>query len=261
MKKEGDISCAILISGSGSTAEAILRARKKGELDGINPVAVIASRPDSAGITKAQNLGFPVYVLERRGVTAAVFASRLHGLLLNLHVELISQNGWLPLTPSDVVAAYRGRIINQHPGPLDPGRTADFGGKGMYGSRVTCARLAYSWLTQTDPWTEATVHHVNQEFDKGSLIAVSRVELPQLPQAVTVAELTTDMRGTLIEATLDIQATLLPYEHALVIDTLRTIGESKIIPSYSRGLPLIPDARVHVAENAKNVAIQVFPQG
>ncbi len=44
-----------------------------------------------------------------------------------------------------IKACRRGRIINQHPEPLDPSRD-DFGGKGMYGAWVSCARLIYEYL-------------------------------------------------------------------------------------------------------------------
>ena len=127
---DGSIRFAMLISGSGTTAEAVLKAWRNGEIDSMLPVAVIASRSDALGIEKARALGVPTFVADN---------SILLPLLRQLRVDVGFQNGWLPLTPALMVRAYKGRIINQHPGPLDPAGPVDFGGHGMYGARVTAA--------------------------------------------------------------------------------------------------------------------------
>lgn len=259
MSKE--IKTALLISGGGSTAEAILTARKKGELDGIHPIIVIASKYDIEGIEKAKAFDVPVYVLNRKNyATPELFGHALLELLRIYHVDLISQNGWLPRTPDSIVSAYAGRIINQHPGPLDPGRT-DFGGKGMYGVRVTGARLAYAWLTANpaEHWTEATVHHVTAEYDKGKLIAVSRLQFSDIGRSVTVAELTDGLSETYAGQVKELQDYLLLREHALVVHTLRKIGQSQAIPEHTRIGPVVPDQYIPLVEQAKHVAIQVFP--
>ena len=173
---------------------------------------------------------------------------------------MVSQNGWLPLTPKSVVSAYRGWIINQHPGPLDPGRPVDFGGKGMFGTRVSAARLAYAWAAEEGYWTEATVHQVTEEFDKGGLIATSAMPLPELGTSTTVCELV-ESPAMLLEATRDVQTWLLPQEHALVVDTLRTIGEIGTVPVYTREKPLIPTKNISIAIGAKQAAVQIFPNG
>ncbi len=258
-----EIKTALLISGSGSTAEAVLEARHKGELDGIYPVAVIASRSDAPGLEKARRYHVDTYVVDRKMYqTSKQFGDDLLTLLKTLGVEFVSQNGWLPKTPDSVIEMYAGRIINQHPGPLDPGRV-DFGGKGMYGSRVSAARLGYAWLSH-DPnehWTEATIHNVTQEYDKGGLIAVSRQSFSELGRPVTVADLTTSLAQAFIEGACDLQDSLIRREHQLVIETLRTIGATQSIPIYQRDRPLIPAVYILFVEEAKSAAIQTFPQG
>jgi phosphoribosylglycinamide formyltransferase-1 len=64
-----------------------------------------------------------------------------------------------------VVARYRDRIINIHPALLP-----DFGGKGMYGKRVHEAVLA-SGARESG----ATVHLVNEVYDRGAVLAQARV--------------------------------------------------------------------------------------
>lgn len=256
-----ELKTAFLISGAGSTVEAVLHARKKGELDGVQPVAVIASRPDAAGIERARSLGVAAYVVNRRSYADAhAFGQTLLQLLDDLKVDLLSQNGWLPKTPDNVIDAYKGHVLNQHPGPLDPG-AIDFGGKGMYGIRVAAARLGYAWLTsdRDEHWTEATMHEVTREYDRGALIAVSRMEMPGLGRPVTIAELTDRFTETLARESGYVQARLLPHEHELVISTLRTIGSTGEIPRFVRETPLVPDAYTSFAADAKSLAVQLFP--
>ena len=80
-------------------------------------------------------------------------------------IDLLVLAGYLRLVPAPVVAAYRGRIINTHPSLLPA-----FGGKGMYGERVHRAVLA-SGARETG----VTVHLVDEVYDRGAVLAQSRV--------------------------------------------------------------------------------------
>ena len=73
--------------------------------------------------------------------------------------------GYLKLVPGAVVSQFRGRMINIHPALLP-----DFGGPGMYGHRVHEAVLA-SGAKESG----ATVHFVDEAFDRGAIIAQERV--------------------------------------------------------------------------------------
>src|SRR5687768_16255067 len=55
----------------------------------------------------------------------------LHAVLLRHQVTHVALAGYLRLIPSNVVANYRGHIVNIHPALLPA-----FGGPGMYGRRV-----------------------------------------------------------------------------------------------------------------------------
>jgi folate-dependent phosphoribosylglycinamide formyltransferase PurN len=85
--------------------------------------------------------------------------------------------GYLRLVPADVVAHFRGRILNVHPALLPA-----FGGHGMYGHRVHEAVVA-SQASLTGP----TIHYVDERYDEGPVIA--QVPVPVLPDdsADTVA--------------------------------------------------------------------------
>jgi phosphoribosylglycinamide formyltransferase-1 len=68
-----------------------------------------------------------------------------------------------------VISRYRDRIINVHPALLPA-----FGGKGMYGRRVHEAVLA-SGARESG----ATVHLVDEAYDRGAILGQARV--PVLP--------------------------------------------------------------------------------
>ena len=146
------------ISGRGSNLEALLRAL---EADGpAEIVLVITDKAEAPGLEHAQRRGIPVTVLSDPGAP--------HAWLQSLHdksIDLLVLAGYLKLVPADVVAAYRGRIMNTHPSLLPA-----FGGKGMYGERVHRAVLA-SGARETG----VTIHLVDEAYDRGPILAQSRV--------------------------------------------------------------------------------------
>jgi phosphoribosylglycinamide formyltransferase 1 len=84
-------------------------------------------------------------------------------------VDLLVLAGYLKLVPAAVIARYRDRILNVHPALLPA-----FGGRGMYGHHVHEAVLA-SGARESG----ATVHLVDEVYDRGRTLAQARV--PVLP--------------------------------------------------------------------------------
>ena len=149
---------AVAISGRGSNLEALLQALSPGAPAKI--VLVVSDRADAAGLAHARSRGVPVKVLSSpRDADIWLEALREH------EVDLLVLAGYLKLVPAPVVAAYRGRIINTHPSLLPA-----FGGKGMYGQRVHAAVLA-SGARETG----VTIHLVDEAYDRGPVLAQSRV--------------------------------------------------------------------------------------
>jgi formyltetrahydrofolate-dependent phosphoribosylglycinamide formyltransferase len=149
---------AVAISGRGSNLEALLRALQPDAPATI--VVVISDRAEAAGLAHARTHGIPARVLPSpEDAGAWLEALRQH------NVNLLVLAGYLKLVPAAVVAAYRGRIINTHPSLLPA-----FGGQGMYGERVHEAVLA-SGARETG----VTIHLVDEAYDRGPVLAQSRV--------------------------------------------------------------------------------------
>lgn len=249
----------IFISGSGSTAQAVVKACIDGTIPNTAPVLVISSNPHAEGIAKAHALGVPTITINAKQFSnASEFGAMLLRILSRYEVDIVSQNGWFPLTPQNVITAYEGKIINQHPGPLDPGHF-DFGGKGMYGKRVTCARIAFAWLTGADFWTEATTHHVTADFDKGTIISTEKCTFP-FREAVQYGHVTRHPE-TLIEATTYVADSLLPLEHRNVIATIAAFGKTGKFPVMKRDAILVKSEYERELKQAKELALKLFPNG
>jgi len=193
---------AILISGNGSTMEAIIKAKQNNRLN-LDIACIISSNPDADGIQKAKKLGIPekdILIIPRQPIET--FGQRLLQSLQVRGVTLVSQNGWLPLTPEKVIEAYKDKIFNQHPG--DPNR---FGGKGMYGIAVYQAAINYYKNTGEDNHC-VIIQKVSKNFDEGQIVKSTFVKI--LPNDTPES----------------LQERCLPIEHETVVSFLENFSKN-----------------------------------
>lgn len=229
----------ILISGSGSTAVSIIRATLSGDLK-IDMACVISSKPDAGGIKKIQALGINPDDIVYLNPKLPEFSENLLKNLQKKGVTVITQNGWLPKTPENVIEAYQDRIFNQHPGPVP-----EFGGKGMYGTRVHTAVLLYRRLTGGEMWTEVNAHRVENKLDSGMVVKKRRI--PILPL---------DIPETL-------QARCLSFEHEAQIQLLKDVVAGTVwgYPKHTVKPWASTLAEKRLLTFAKRAAIAVYPEG
>ncbi len=172
---------AFAISGRGSNLAALLAALPAG---GPAEVVLVLSNRAAAGLDLARERRIPALVLPDPADGRAWLDA-----LATHRVDLIVLAGYLKLVPPPVVQQYRGRIINIHPALLPA-----FGGPGMYGHRVHEAVLASGAAV-----SGATVHLVDEMYDRGTVLAQARV--PVLPG---------DTADTLAARVLEVEHRLLP---------------------------------------------------
>lgn len=248
---------AILISGGGTTAEATIKAAQNGQLGELN-LSIISSNPNAKGNERVRNLGVEPLILDREKLTREEFDKKLFNLLEELQIDIISLQGWLLLISSDIVKKYQGKIFNQHPGPMDPGRP-DFGGPGMSTPyRVNSALIAYVWATGEKLSAESDTHFVTEEFDMGELIRIEKMEIPRKKNLVTIEDLRKDPKE-LIETTHKVQKVFYPVEYRNVITTLQMFinGEAK---GFQREQPLISEKYIGILNETKKLAMELFPK-
>jgi len=173
---------AVALSGRGSNLEALLSALGPGARAQV--ALVVSDRAEAAGLDHARDRGIPAQVLSQ-----PADGDEWLRLLWRFQIDLVVLAGYVKLVPAPVIAAYRGRMINIHPGLLP-----EFGGKGMYGLRVHQAVLA-SGAQESG----ATVHLVDEVYDHGAVLAQARVPV-----------LSGDTPDTLAERVLAVEHRLLP---------------------------------------------------
>lgn len=178
---------AVLASGGGSNLQAILdHFDRLGDRRAGSVVLVASDRPSAGALERARARGVPALELASR---ARPQGASLSEVLEEHRVDLVVLAGFLRLVPKEVVGRYEGRMLNVHPALLPA-----FGGAGMYGLRVHQAVLDAGARV-----SGVTVHFVNDEFDRGTIIA-------QWPVPV----LASDDAHALAERVLRVEHVLLP---------------------------------------------------
>jgi formyltetrahydrofolate-dependent phosphoribosylglycinamide formyltransferase len=149
------VRVAVLASGGGTNLQALLDALTGSRA---RVALVLSDRPDAGALERARRAGVAAAALRDPADSAELLAALTD-------MDLVVLAGYLKLVPPAVVARFRWRMINIHPALLPA-----FGGPGMYGRRVHEAVLA-SGADESG----ATVHYVDEEYDRGPIIAQARV--------------------------------------------------------------------------------------
>jgi len=151
---------AVFCSGSGSNFQAIFHALKKKQLNA-EIVLCLSNRSQCGAMEFARSNGIAaVHLMEKQFDSFDEFAAAMVGCLRKHGIEIILLAGYMRKVPDAVVTAFPERIINIHPALLPK-----FGGEGMYGIHVHTAVLEAG---ETE--SGATVHLVNEEYDKGRIL-------------------------------------------------------------------------------------------
>ena len=194
------IHIAVLASGRGSNFLALHDSLPD---DGEGRIAlVISNRADAPVLASARERGIAAETIGTDGGDA----DRILALLKAHGIGLVVLAGYLKRVPDEVIAAYRGRILNVHPALLPA-----FGGPGMYGHHVHEAVIASGARV-----TGATVHLVDEQYDHGAIVA-------QWPVPVREG----DTPATLAARVLEIEHRLLP---AAVVAACRHFGRHADAP-------------------------------
>jgi folate-dependent phosphoribosylglycinamide formyltransferase PurN len=155
--------------------------------------------------------------------------------LLEAHdVDLVVLAGYLKLVPREVVARFRGRMLNVHPALLPA-----FGGEGMYGQRVHQAVLDSGARV-----SGATVHFVDDKYDRGPIVA-------QWPVPVYA----TDFAETLAHRVLRVEHLLLPrVVQAVAAGRVTLAADGSVVGPFRDGPP---DAAFTLPRDAATPAADV----
>ena len=146
---------AILISGTGTNMEAIIKDSKSINYPGIVKF-VLSNNPDALGITKAKKLGIKTFVFPiDKNHSVENFEERLLNLIIKENIELICLAGFMKILSKNFIQNYKGIILNIHPSILPSI-------KGLN---------THKRILEKDVNTHgATVHIVTSELDSGKIL-------------------------------------------------------------------------------------------
>ena len=152
---------AIFASGSGSNAEAIIRASREGRLS--SEVGLVISNNVNAGVLKrAKALEVNNSVIDPRSFESEeLYITSLFSTLDEHEIDFIALAGYLKMVQPELIDKYRNKITNIHPALLP-----SFGGKGFYGMKVHEAVIEAGCKV-----SGVTIHLVNEKYDRGAIIA------------------------------------------------------------------------------------------
>ena len=164
---------AVLASGRGSNLQAIIDHFDNLARERVAKVVLVASnRAESPALLRAATAS-----IDTASFNPNDDGSGLLALLQKFRIDFVVLAGYLKRVPPMVIGEYAGRIINIHPALLPA-----FGGEGMYGARVHEAVIA-SGATETG----VTVHLVDDEYDRGPILAQWRVRVDKTDTAESLA--------------------------------------------------------------------------
>lgn len=152
----------VFASGNGSTLQAIIDSIKHHELEAEISL-VVSDNPNAYALERAKANHIDTYIIQNKNVAQRDI--ELSHILSDYSIDLIVLAGYLKLIGPSLLEKYT--IINTHPSLLPK-----YGGKGMHGMHVHEAVVAAK-----EKYSGATIHFVNQEYDKGNIIRQTRVEV------------------------------------------------------------------------------------
>jgi len=156
------VRVAIFASGTGSNALNLIRYFKNHQK--IEVAFVLSNRSQAPIVSTAKEEGTKVLVFTNDELKNG---DLLTSVCEAENVSWIVLAGYLRLIPALFIQAFESRIINLHPSLLPK-----YGGKGMHGMNVHKAVLENNELE-----SGITIHHVNEKFDDGEIIAQFKCSL------------------------------------------------------------------------------------
>jgi phosphoribosylglycinamide formyltransferase-1 len=195
------LNIAVFGSGRGSNFEAILSAIHEGKIVNARICLVISNNSGAGILELARTHSLPaLHISQKNFSSEPEFVTALLQALHQHDVNFLVLAGYMKRLHPRIINAFRNRIINIHPALLPR-----HGGQGMYGIHVHEAVLA-----SREKVTGATVHIVDEEYDRGAIVLQKEIDV--LPD---------DTPETLA-------ARVLRVEHEIYPEALRLFAEGKI---------------------------------
>jgi len=156
---------AIFASGSGSNAEALMKAAAEPGFPG-KVVLLFSNKPDAGALAKAAARGVGIaHLAPKAFATREAYDQAALNILNEKKIDIVCLAGYMRILTPVLTRAFSGRMLNIHPALLPK-----FGGEGMYGHHVHEAVLKAG-----EAESGATVHYVDEGVDSGAILLQAKV--------------------------------------------------------------------------------------
>jgi phosphoribosylglycinamide formyltransferase 1 len=206
---------AILASGTGTVAQALLDASARDDLAGGRVVVVVSDRAGAGALDRAREAGVEaVFVDPAAHGDRASYDRALVEVLAGQEVDLVCLTGFMRILTPAFIDPFRDRVLNTHPAllPSFPGAHA--------------VADALAWGAKV---TGATVHFADEQVDHGPIVLQAAV--PVMPD---------DDAAALHERIKAVEHTLFPEAVRLVVsDRIAIRGRTVEIVESLAGVPAL----------------------
>ncbi len=202
----------VLISGRGSNMMSLVEAAAAPDFPA-EIVAVVANRPDAAGLGWGAARGIPTAVVEHKAFAdRAAFEDALQRVIVGFGAEIVCLAGFMRVLTPNFVRLWQGRMLNIHPSLLPAF-------KGLHTQEQALAagvRIA-----------GCTVHFVVPEMDAGPIVVQGAVPVVSGDTADSLA------------------ARILPIEHLIYPQALAMLASGAVAMDGDRVVIKSPQSRVN----------------
>lgn len=195
------LQIAVFASGRGSNFIALYNFLQKENVEAKISI-LISNNSNSGAIGFANGNNIPSYYLSEKNFQSKEdYQNGMRNVLSENKINFIVLAGYMKLIAPKIVKEFENRIINIHPALLPK-----FGGAGMFGERVHEAVIVAS-----EKESGATVHFVNEEYDRGLIILQDKVLISS-----------DETKESLAKKVLNI-------EHKILPEVVKLFAENKIL--------------------------------
>ena len=203
------IKLGVLISGSGTNLQAIIDRIEEGTLDATIEL-VVSSRPDAAGLRRAERHGLQTLTLSRELYADPMVADEIIAAELKRYgVDYVVMAGYMRMVHAPILLSFPNRVVNLHPALLPSFKGAH------------AIQDAYDAGVKV---TGVTVHFADEFYDCGPIIAQ---EALRIEEGWSVDELEEHIHE---------------IEHRLYPDTIQLIAEGRVRVCENRKVEVLPKA-------------------
>ncbi len=149
------VKIAVLVSGRGSNLQAIIDSIEKGYIRNAAINVIISNKADAYALERARKHGINAVFLDPKGYDRAEYDRAILNILKQHDTGLLLLAGYFRLLGSEIIEAYRNRILNIHPSLLPAF-------KGLHAQKQ-----AFEYGVKV---AGCTVHFVDEGLDSGPII-------------------------------------------------------------------------------------------